>query len=235
MTSVCVVTPTYNEKNNLPALVERVFNLGIPHLEMLVVDDNSPDGTGAIADMLSRTYPVRVLHREKKEGFGRAYAAAFHYLLNSEKKPDVIIHLDADLSHDTLVIPTMLTLIKEYDIVLGSRYIPGGKIINLSFKRRMISRLANTYTRVVLNMPYRDMTSGFKCYQRHALEGIIASGLDSVGYCFLTETTYKAHQKGYKIKEVPISFTMRRGGKSKMSMSVIVESFFKVLSLRFSR
>lgn len=230
---VTVVTPTYNERANLETLVKKIFNLGISDLKLIIVDDNSPDGTGELADELSRKYPIRVIHREKKEGLGKAYVEAFEVVLRQAQ--DYIIQLDADLSHDPAVIPKMLEKIKDCDLVLGSRYISGGKIENWDFFRRLISYFGNIYARIILWLPYHDLTGGFKCYRREVLQNINLGSLSSTGYNFQIETTYRAHQKGYKICEVPISFTERKTGASKFNLGIILEAFLKVLLLRFRR
>lgn len=230
--SIIVVTPTYNEKENLGALVEAVFGLGILGLKMVVVDDNSPDGTGKLAEELSKVYPLQVIHRPQKAGLGSAYTSAFKKILQ-EDRPDFIVQMDADLSHDPAAIPQFLEAIKNCDLVLGSRYILGGKIENWEFSRKLISRFGNLYARLVLGLPYRDLTGGFKCFRREVLENIDLDSLSSVGYNFQIETTYKAHQMGYKIVEVPITFTERKFGSSKFNLKIILESFFKVLLLKF--
>lgn len=229
--SVVIVTPTYNEKGNLPELVEKIFALDLPDLRMIVVDDNSPDGTGELAEELSKKYPLTVIHRERKEGIGRAYAHAFQNIL--AERPDCIIQMDADFSHDPAVIPEMLKLAQTRDVILGSRYVPGGAIVNWEPMRRLVSRLGNAYARAVLGLPYRDLTGGYKCFRRKVLEEIDLDSLSSVGYNFQIETTYKAHQKGFRITEIPISFTERKVGVSKFNLGIILESFWKVLLLRF--
>ncbi len=230
---VVVVIPTYNEKGNLPVLAEKVFGLNIPGLEILVVDDNSPDGTAEIASEMAQKYPVQVMVRDQKRGLGTAYAAAFKLLLNQSDKPDYIIQMDADLSHDPKVILLMLNKIKECDVVLGSRYIKGGGVRNWNFLRRLVSRLSNIYARLILGISVRDLTGGFKCWRREVLEKIDLEGLDSVGYNFQIETTYKALRAGFKICEAPIVFTERKSGSSKFNFGIIWESFIKVFLLRF--
>ena len=230
--STVVVIPTYNERENLREIVERVATLKIPNLRMVIVDDNSPDGTGKLADELANTYLCRVIHRPYKLGLGKAYTAAFEDILKHEK-PDYIIQMDADLSHDPTTIPQFLREIKNYDMALGSRYAPGGTIKNWNRARKWISRFGNAYARVVLNLPYHDLTGGYKCYKRQVLEAIDFASLSSVGYNFQIETTYKAHKKGYRISEIPITFTERKEGASKFDLPIIIESFIKVLLLRF--
>lgn len=230
--SVVVVTPTYNEKENLWTLIKAVFGLEISGLKMVVVDDNSPDGTGKLAEELSQIYPLQVFHRAKKGGLGSAYVFAFKKIIQ-EGQPDFIVQMDADLSHNPRIIPRFLEAIKNCDLVLGSRYIPSGKIENWGFLRRLISRFGNFYARLMLGLPYRDLTSGFKCFRREVLENIDLDSLSSVGYNFQIETTYKARQKGYKIVEIPITFTERKFGSSKFNLKIILESFLKVLLLRY--
>ncbi|HEY4497277.1 MAG TPA: polyprenol monophosphomannose synthase [Candidatus Paceibacterota bacterium] len=230
--STVVVIPTYNERENLKELVERIVALKIPNLRLVVVDDNSPDGTGKLADELANTYPLRVIHRPYKLGLGKAYTAAFEDILRREK-PDYVIQMDADFSHDPTAIPQFLREIKKYDIVLGSRYAPGGTIKNWNRARKWISRFGNAYARIVLNLPYHDLTGGYKCYKKRVLETTDLTSLSSVGYNFQIETTYKAHKNGYRISEIPITFTERKEGASKFDLPIIIESFIKVLLLRF--
>lgn len=226
-----VVTPTYNEKNNLETLVHKIFALRIAGLALTVVDDNSPDGTGQLADALAKVYPIQVIHRQQKSGLGTAYVEAFQSIL--QKKPDYIIQLDADLSHDPRDIPRLLEEIEQCDLVLGSRYIPGGNIRNWSLSRRLISRFGNLYANAVLFIPFRDLTGGFKCYRREVLEQIGLDTLSSVGYNFQIETTYRAYKKGFRIREMPIIFTERTAGSTKFDFNIIWESFVKILNVRF--
>ncbi len=237
MAKVCVVTPTYNEKENLRTLVERIFSQHIQGLSLLVVDDNSPDKTADLAEALSKNYPITVIRRAQKKGLGTAYVSAFKKLLSlpNKEKPDFIIQMDADLSHDPSAIPDFLTLIKSTDLVLGSRYVEGGAIVNWELTRRLVSKWGNVYARTILQLPYRDLTGGYKCWRRTVLEKIDLDSLSSVGYNFQIETTYRAHQAGYAITEIPISFTERKHGKSKMDIKIMLESFWKVLLLRFSK
>lgn len=230
--SVVVITPTYNERSNLPELAEKIFALGIPSVKMVVVDDNSPDGTGEVARMLAQKYPVEVICREKKIGLGPAYIEAFRQVLKREN-PEIIIQMDADHSHDPRIIPQMLESIKGCDVVIGSRYIPGGMIENWELSRRLLSRWGNFYARIMTGLPYGDLTSGFKCWRRSALENINFDSLSSVGYNFQIETTYQAHKNRCRIKEIPIVFTERKSGMSKMDLGIVLESFWKVFLLRF--
>lgn len=234
MPRITVITPTYNERENLRMLAAKIFALGIPNLAMVVVDDNSPDGTAALADDLARRYPMKVVHRKEKAGLGTAYVEAFKRILASPDAPDFIVQMDADLSHDPSVIPQMLARMGECDLVLGSRYVPGGKIENWDFFRKLVSRFGNVYARRVLGLPYRDLTSGFKCWRGEALASIDLDSLSSVGYNFQIETTYRAHRRGYRICEIPITFVERKQGVSKFNLGIIFESFWKVLLLRRS-
>ena len=230
MPRIVVVTPTYNEKDNLPELAERIFSLGLTDIKLVVVDDNSHDGTAPVAEGLAQKYPLDLIRRRQKSGLGTAYVAAFKRIL--PEQPDYIIQMDADLSHEPEVIPQMLQEIQNCGVVLGSRYIKGGKIKKWDFMRRLVSRWGNFYARAVLGLPYRDLTSGFKCFRREVLEKIDLNKLSSVGYNFQIETTYRACQAGYKICEIPITFTERKTGTSKFNLGIIWESFIKVILLR---
>lgn len=233
---VFVVTPTYNERGNIEELVRKIAALKISDLKIIVVDDNSPDGTGELAEKLAQTHPLKVLRRPNKSGLGTAYVEAFKKILAGNFSewgiPDFIIQMDADLSHDPEIIPRLLEAAQNCDMVLGSRYVAGGEIKNWGILRRILSRFGNAYARLILHLPYRDLTGGFKCFKRRTLENIDLDSLSSVGYNFQIETTYKAHRKGYKICEIPITFTERKIGKSKINLPIILESFWKVLSLR---
>lgn len=228
-----IVVPTYNEKENLEPLVKKIFAQAIPDLDVIVVDDNSPDGTGKVADFLAKYHSLKVIHRPRKDGIGRAYAEAFKKILAEPQGPEFILQMDADLSHDPSELKNFLKAAQNYDVVLGSRYIPGGKILNWDFFRRMISRFGNFYARLILGLPYRDLTSGYKCFHRQVLEAMDFNSLNSVGYNFQIETTYRAHKNGFEIIEIPICFTERKSGVSKFNLGIILESFLKVLWLRF--
>ena len=237
MAGVLVIIPTYNERGNLETLARDIFKLDIPNLKILVVDDNSPDGTGELAARLKSQYPIEVRHRPAKMGLGRAYREAFEEILSStpERRPDFVIHMDADLSHDPRVISVMLKKIRECDLVVGSRYMAGGTIKNWNIMRRLLSRLANFYARMLLQVPYRDLTSGYKCYRLSTLENFDLADLSSIGYSFLVETTYQAHKQGAKILEIPITFIERKSGVSKLDLQIIIESFIKILKLAFKK
>lgn len=229
---IYLVIPTYNEKNNILKLLDQIFVLKIEGLNILVVDDNSPDGTGQLVDQLKQKYlNLDILHRQNKAGLGTAYLAGFKEVL--KKGADYIFEMDADLSHDPKLIPEFLKVIQNYDLVLGSRYVKGGGVNNWHWLRRLISRFGNIYARLILGLPYHDLTGGFKCYRRQVLEKIISKNLSSVGYNFQIETTYQTRLAGFKIKEIPITFTERQEGKSKFNLIILLESFWKVLLLRF--
>lgn len=226
-----VVTPTYNERENLEEFVARLRE-SAPGAHLLVVDDNSPDGTGELADELSRRHPgeIAVLHRARKEGLGRAYVAGFRHALAGPY--DVIVQMDADLSHDPRYVPSMLERIERADLVLGSRYVRGIAVVHWDFKRLILSKMATRYVQLVTGMPFTDATGGFKCWRRQALEAIDLDGLFSNGYLFQIETTYKAWRRGLRIVEVPIIFYERNLGRSKMDMRIILEAVWGVLRLR---
>lgn len=232
---IYVVTPTYNERANLPILVEKVFALNIPGLQMVIVDDNSPDGTGKVADELAQKHPIKVIHRQGKQGLGTAYVAAFKSILPSCEHDSFIVQMDADLSHNPAAIPALLQKAKDCDLVLGSRYIGGGGTENWDFFRKMVSRFGNVYARLILRLPYRDLTGGYKCFRAEVLKNIELDSLSSVGYNFQIETTYRAHQRGYKIREAPIIFTERKTGASKFNLGIMLEAFWRVLLLRFKK
>jgi len=229
-----VVIPTYNERGNLEELVKKIHHHA-PGLHILFVDDNSPDGTGELADALSRSFPesISVLHRERKEGLGRAYVAGFRAAL--DRGYDLILQMDADLSHDPGYLPGLMERIGHCDLVLGSRYTRGINVVNWDLKRLLLSKLASKYVRFITRMPFTDPTGGFKGWRRATLEAI---GLDDVfasGYLFQIEMTYKAFRKGFKIAETPIIFYERSLGKSKMDCQVILEAVWGVVRLRLRR
>ena len=228
---ISIVIPTYNEKANIEKLLGQIFALGIPNVHVLVVDDSSPDGTGQLVDQLCQRYAnLSILHRVSKEGLGRAYVAGFKEVLSAGA--DFIFEMDADLSHDPSHIPQFLTAIQAADVVLGSRYIAGGGVKNWNIARRLISYFGNRYARFILSLPYHDLTGGFKCFRRQALEQLNLDSLNSLGYNFQIETTYAAHRAGFRIKEVPIVFTERVEGKSKFNFKIMLEGFWRVLALR---
>lgn len=221
-----MVVPTYNEASNLPALIARLRR-AVPEVDVLIVDDDSPDGTGRLADGLARLDPqVSVLHRSVKEGLGAAYLHGFAVAL--ERGYDVIGEMDADRSHQPEQLPALLEALDSADLVLGSRWVPGGRVVDWSRSRLLLSRGGNWYARLLLGLPVRDGTGGFRVFRRAALESIALDEVDSVGYCFQVELVYRAHRAGMRITEVPIEFTDRTEGESKMTVDVAVESFSRI-------
>jgi len=229
MNRTLIVVPTYNERENLPALAQRLLGLPTP-VDFLVVDDNSPDGTGKIADDLAATHPsIHVLHRNEKNGLGRAYIAGFKWAL--ERGYDFVFEMDGDFSHNPDDIPMFLKAAKEADLVLGSRYLNGIRIINWPLSRLMLSKSAAKYVQVITGMPFTDPTGGFKCFRRRALEAIELDAVRSNGYSFQIEMTHKLWRQGMKIVEVPIIFTDRFQGHSKMSGHIVREALWMVWRL----
>ena len=229
--TVCL--PTYTERENLEAMVRALGEVLPADGRVLVIDDNSPDGTGEIADRLAAELPhVGVLHRERKEGLGPAYLAGFRRALADGA--ELILEMDCDFSHDPQAVPGLIEASAHADLVLGSRYVPGGSIPNWGALRRFISRGGCVYAQVLLGLRVRDLTGGFKCYRRAVLEGIDLDAIHSKGYAFQIETTYRALRKGFRVVEVPISFTEREVGGSKMSRSIVVEAMWKVPALRLA-
>lgn len=223
MNNTLVVVPTYNERENLPALARRLFTLSVP-VDLLVVDDGSPDGTGEIANQLAHeNASVHVLHRKEKQGLGQAYVAGFKWALARDY--GFVFELDGDLSHNPDDIPGFLQAAREADLVLGSRYLNGIRIINWSLSRLALSRSASMYVRMVTGMPFTDPTGGYKCFRRSALQALDLDAVQSDGYSFQIEITHKLWRRGMKIVEVPIIFTDRFQGRSKMSRQIIMEAF----------
>jgi len=226
-----VIVPTYNERDNLPTLVHRLMALPV-EVDVLVVDDNSPDGTGALADELAARNPrVQVLHRKLKDGLGRAYCAGFGWAL--EHGYEFIFEMDGDVSHNPDDIPAFLAAARDADLVLGSRYCNGIRVINWPLKRLMLSIGAGKYVRAVTGLPVSDPTGGYKCFRRRALETIHLDGVRSNGYSFQIELNHKIWMQGMKIAEVPIIFTDRFQGSSKMSRKIVWEAFWMVWRLWF--
>jgi dolichol-phosphate mannosyltransferase len=226
-----ICLPTYDERENLEPMVRALGDLGLEGLEVLVVDDASPDGTGEIADRLAVELPwVHVLHRERKEGLGPAYLAGFARAL--ELEADFVFEMDCDFSHDPADVPRLAAAMDETDLVLGSRYVAGGGTRNWGLVRRFISRGGSLYAQVLLGLGIRDLTGGFKCYRRIVLETIDLNAIDSRGYAFQIETTYRAIRAGFRVVEVPITFSDREVGGSKMSRSIVLEAIWKVPLLR---
>jgi dolichol-phosphate mannosyltransferase len=232
-TRTLVVMPTYNELENLPVIVPRV--LSQRHgIEVLIVDDNSPDGTGEMADhMAEEDERIHVLHREGKLGLGTAYIAGFKWAL--ERGYDYVFEMDSDFSHNPDHIPEFLDAAKQYDLVLGSRYLKGVTVINWPMTRLLLSYFANKYARIITGLPFTDTTGGFKCYRREVLEKVDLDRITSEGYSFQIETTYRAWRKGFKIGEITIVFSDRTEGTSKMSGKIIREAVWKVWWLRLLR
>ena len=228
-TVICL--PTYNERENLGPMVRALGGLGLEGLEVLVIDDASPDGTGEIADRLSAELPwVHVLHREQKEGLGPAYLAGFRRAL--ELGADFVFELDCDFSHDPADVPRLAKAAESADLVLGSRYVPCGGTRNWGLLRRFISRGGSLYAQALLQLGIRDLTGGFKCYRRIVLETIDLDAISSLGYAFQIETTYRALRAGFRVVEVPITFADREVGGSKMSKAIVLEAVWKVPLLR---
>jgi dolichol-phosphate mannosyltransferase len=229
-----VILPTYNEISNLQPIAEAIFAVGPFHI--LVVDDNSPDGTGELADRLAAAHPDRlfVLHRTAKEGLGKAYIAGFHWGLDHGY--DLLFEMDADFSHDPRHLPQFVNRIRAgADVVLGSRYIRRGGTRNWSLLRRVISRGGSLYAQVILGLPFHDLTGGFKCFRRHALEAINLDTITANGYGFQIEMTYRCYKHGLRIVETPIIFADRRVGQSKMSRNIVFEAMWMVWKLRLGR
>ncbi len=229
---VLIVIPTYNEIENLGPITTEVLKRTPEGVHILVVDDGSPDGTGALADRLSEADPrVHVLHRTQKQGLGPAYIAGFRW--GFSQGFDQLIEMDADFSHHPSFLPTMLNLLKEHDFVIGSRYVDGGGTVNWGLLRKIISRGGSLYSRMVLGAPIRDFTGGFNGWNRRVLEGIDLDTLEAGGYSFQIELKYRAFRKGFRFKEFPILFEDRRVGKSKMSSRIVIEALSLVPKLRF--
>lgn len=230
---VVVVIPTYNERENAANMAKAVC-AALPGGELLFVDDNSPDGTGALIDELAQAEPrIRCLHRAGKEGLGRAYVAGFKEAL--ARGADVVIQMDCDFSHDPKDLPRLVAASAEADLVIGSRYVKGGGTPGWPFKRRLISRAGGVFIRAVTGMPIKDPTGGFRCWRRAALEGIDLDTVESAGYSFQLEMNHRAWKRGYRIREIPIIFTDRVAGMSKITAGIALESIKIALRLRFCR
>jgi dolichol-phosphate mannosyltransferase len=229
-----VILPTYNEAENLERIVAAVLEQLSGSGRVLVVDDNSPDGTGEIADQLAASNEyISVLHRPRKEGLGPAYLAGFHVALDGGAQR--IVEMDADFSHDPAYLPRLIGAADHFDLVIGSRYVPGGGVTDWGPMRRFISRGGSTYARVALGLPIRDLTGGFKCFRREVLEAINLDTIEARGYAFQVETTYRAIRAGFRVVEIPIVFKDRADGTSKMSRSIVAEAMWRVPALRFRR
>ena len=226
--TVCL--PTYNERENLEPMLRALGDAGV---RVLVVDDNSPDGTGRLADRLAQELDyVDVLHRSRKEGLGPAYIAGFRQALADGA--ELILEMDCDFSHDPKDVPRLIAATDDADLALGSRYVKGGQVADWGPTRRAISAGGSFYARVLLSSQIRDLTGGFKCYHRQVLETIDLDAIDSKGYAFQIETTYRALQAGFRVVEVPIRFADREVGSSKMSGAIVLEAIWKVPALRLA-
>jgi dolichol-phosphate mannosyltransferase len=231
---VWVILPTYDEAENLERIVGAVLEQLPASRRILIVDDNSPDGTGKIADRLAEADDsIAVLHRPRKEGLGPAYLAGFRVAL--EAGAERIIEMDADFSHDPSYLPALIEATEHADLAIGSRYVPGGGITDWGPMRRLISRGGSAYARAALGLPVRDLTGGFKCFRRVVLETINLETIEARGYAFQVETTYRAIKAGFRVVEVPIVFKDRADGTSKMSKGIVAEAMWRVPAMRFRR
>jgi len=227
-----ICLPTYNERENLGPITEAIL-AAAPDVDVLVIDDGSPDGTGLLADELAAREPrVHVLHRAKKEGLGKAYLAGFDWALARDY--GLVLEMDADFSHDPGYLPAMLAKAEEADLVLGSRYVPGGGTVNWGLGRKILSRGGSLYARTILGVRIRDLTGGFKCFRREVLEAIELGTVECSGYAFQIELTYRAILRGFRVAEIPIVFADRRVGQSKMSRRIVLEAIGKVWGMRGS-
>jgi dolichol-phosphate mannosyltransferase len=226
-----VCLPTYNERENLEPMLRA---LGDKDVDVLVIDDNSPDGTGELADRIAAQLDyVEVLHRERKEGLGPAYLAGFRRALDAGA--ELVLEMDCDFSHDPAAVPRLIAAVDEgADLALGSRYVTGGSVGNWGFLRRFVSAGGSWYARVLLGVPVRDLTGGFKCYRRRVLEAIDLDAIESKGYAFQIETTYRTLRAGFRVVEIPIHFVDREEGGSKMSKVIVAEAIWKVPALRLA-
>ena len=223
---VLVVIPTYNEKDNVRVIVDRVRR-SAPAVDILVADDNSPDGTGQIADEIAAADDqVHVLHRPGKQGLGAAYIAGFAWA--RERGYDAVVEMDADGSHAPEELPKLLDAARDADVVIGSRWVPGGKVVNWPFYRLLISRGGSLYTRMALGLPVRDATAGYRVYRLPVLDKIEVDTVQSQGYCFQNDLGWRSYRSGFRIVEVPITFAERERGASKMSSSIVREAFWRV-------
>jgi dolichol-phosphate mannosyltransferase len=223
--TVLVVVPTYNERDNLEIIAERL-RAAVPDAHLLVVDDNSPDGTGKLADELAdRDDHVHVLHRTAKSGLGAAYVAGFGWA--KEHDYDVVVEMDADGSHAPEQLPRLLAALENADLVLGSRYVPGGSVVNWPKSRELLSRGGNLYTRMLLRVPLRDATGGYRAYRRSVLDALPLEDISLKGYCFQVDLAWHALHQGHRVVEVPITFVERERGDSKMSRKIVAEALWQ--------
>lgn len=226
-----VVIPTYNEADNIPTLIPAVLSQA-PDVEVLIVDDSSPDGTAAVTRKMMESDPrIHMLERKAKMGLGSAYVEGFKFAIKHSY--ECVFEMDADFSHSPNEIPNFLEKSERFDLVLGSRYVNGVRVLNWPIRRLILSFAANVYTRIVTGMPLHDATGGFKCFRRKVLETIDLDSVKSNGYAFQIEMSYKAWKNGFKVTEIPITFHDRRSGESKMSRDIVYEAFFMVWKLRF--
>lgn len=229
---IIVVIPTYNERENIEKLCSSILSQD-DRIHVLIVDDNSPDGTGAIADRIAATTSrVKVLHRSGKLGLGSAYREGFRIALNDNA--DYVMEMDADFSHDPAMLPLFIEKIAHCDLVIGSRYINGVSVVNWPIRRLILSYCASVYTRMITGLNLSDCTGGFKCFRREALNAIDIDSIKSDGYSFQIEMNYRCHEKGFKICEIPIIFVDRHAGTSKMSKQIVREAVFMVWKLKFA-
>jgi len=228
-----ICLPTYNERENLEPMLRALGEVLGPDDRVLVIDDNSPDGTGELADRLAAELgAIEVLHRPRKEGLGPAYLAGFKHAL--ELGAELVVEIDCDFSHNPADVPRLLDTAADADLVLGSRYVPGGSVENWGAVRRAISAGGSLYARLLLGVPVRDLTGGFKCFRRTVLETIDLDAIHSKGYAFQIELTYRALRRGFRVREIPIRFVDREVGGSKMSRSIVLEAIWKVPLLRLA-
>ena len=227
-----IVVPTYNERENVAALIPQLLNVA-PNADVMLIDDNSPDQTADQAEQLFAVHPrFSALRRKSERGYGRSLLEGYRTAVDREYGR--LVQLDADFSHDPVIVPQLIEGTRRADVLIGSRYCPGGSIANWPLRRRLLSRFANHYVRAITGLTVSDSTSGFRCYTRRALQVLLESPIAAEGYAFLVETTFRAQRAGLRIAEVPITFTDRREGQSKMSRAIILESVVKPWLLRFS-
>lgn len=223
---VLVVVPTYDERENLPLIAARL-HAACPHVDLLVVDDDSPDGTGRLADELAATRPwLHVLHRTAKAGLGAAYTAGFAWA--REHAYDVVVEMDADGSHAPEQLPDLLAALEHADVVLGSRWVPGGRVVDWPRSRELLSRGGNAWTRLALGLPLADATGGYRAYRREVLDALPLDTVASQGYCFQVDLAWRAWRAGWRVVEVPITFVERARGTSKMSRAIVLEALWRV-------
>jgi len=231
MLDILIIIPTYNEAENVQGITQAIFSV-IPEAEILFVDDNSPDGTGRLVEALHASNPrVHLLHKEHKQGLGRAYLAGFRWAL--ERHYQLIFEMDADFSHNPAELPKFIQAAANADLVLGSRYRNGIRIINWPLNRLILSKAASLYVRLITGMPFTDPTGGYKCFRREVLEAIDLDRIKSNGYSFQIEMTHTAWKLGFRIVEAPITFEDRRSGHSKMNSAIVREALGMVIRLRF--